>query len=286
MPRKARNLYDGIASFGALVEAALRAARGKRTKPGAAAFLANLEKEVLRLERELKIGRYVRDATPRSRSSIPSTVSCPRPRFVTQDEVLRRVRSWIAHAEHADTWRLRQAIFRTGWFHPAREPDPPRARCARRLLGQQPEPSAGEREGHPSHEEEPPRGEPEQVYHRQPEQERWFPCGPHALRPELAALRRGRVCSERSGRVMVSVRDHPSCPVVRGRGDATRQAAPTRDATRSQAHRIVRIGDPLAPRTDIQRRLRQPRVNHREYVVRRADAGAAIAHHGLDGVTE
>ena len=36
----------------------MRAARGKRAKPGAAAFLANLEKEVLLLERELRGGRY------------------------------------------------------------------------------------------------------------------------------------------------------------------------------------------------------------------------------------
>ena len=58
MPRKARDLYDAIASFSALHAAALRAAAGKRAKPGVAAFLANLEKEVLRLERELKSGRY------------------------------------------------------------------------------------------------------------------------------------------------------------------------------------------------------------------------------------
>ena len=58
MPRKERYLFDGIASFPALVSAARRAARGKRDKPGAAAFLANLEKEILRLERELESGRY------------------------------------------------------------------------------------------------------------------------------------------------------------------------------------------------------------------------------------
>ena len=58
MPTRARNLFDGIASFEALHAAALRAARAKRAKPGVAAFLANLEKEVLRLERELKSGRY------------------------------------------------------------------------------------------------------------------------------------------------------------------------------------------------------------------------------------
>jgi hypothetical protein len=38
------------------------------------------------------------------------------------DEVQRRVGAWIAHAEHADTWRLRQAIFRGGLFDPARVP--------------------------------------------------------------------------------------------------------------------------------------------------------------------
>jgi len=55
---KNRNLFDAIASFPALMEAARRAARGKRAKPGAAAFLANLEKEVLRLERQLQDGSY------------------------------------------------------------------------------------------------------------------------------------------------------------------------------------------------------------------------------------
>ncbi len=58
MPRRRRNLFDGVASFPALCAAALCAAKGKRAKPGAAAFLANLEKEVLRLEWELQSGRY------------------------------------------------------------------------------------------------------------------------------------------------------------------------------------------------------------------------------------
>ena len=58
MPRKERDLFDAIAAFPALHAAALRAATGKRAKPGAAAFLANLEKDVLRLERELRSGRY------------------------------------------------------------------------------------------------------------------------------------------------------------------------------------------------------------------------------------
>ena len=58
MPRRERDLFGGIASFAALRAAAVRAAAGKRSKPGAAAFLANLETEVLRLERELESGRY------------------------------------------------------------------------------------------------------------------------------------------------------------------------------------------------------------------------------------
>ena len=50
---------------------------------------------------------------------------------VAEDEVRQRVQSWIAHAEHADTWRLRQSIFRSGWFQPARGPGPlPDAFCA------------------------------------------------------------------------------------------------------------------------------------------------------------
>ncbi|MDP6709218.1 MAG: RNA-directed DNA polymerase, partial [Alphaproteobacteria bacterium] len=41
---------------------------------------------------------------------------------VDLNEVERRVGAWIAHAEHADTWRLRHAIFRGGIFDPARSP--------------------------------------------------------------------------------------------------------------------------------------------------------------------
>ena len=60
-------------------------------------------------------------------------------RTVMRDEVTRRVESWIAHARHADTWRLRSAIFAGGWFEPAAEPDQPpvRPRRAWRVLEQQ-----------------------------------------------------------------------------------------------------------------------------------------------------
>lgn len=40
---------------------------------------------------------------------------------VTRSQVEQRVRAWIAHAEHANTWRLRHAIFADGWFDPACE---------------------------------------------------------------------------------------------------------------------------------------------------------------------
>ena len=80
MTRRIDDLFPRIASFGALEAATRRAARGKRRKPGVAAFLANLEGEVLRLERELlagawRPGRYVeisiRDPKPRTVSAAP-----------------------------------------------------------------------------------------------------------------------------------------------------------------------------------------------------------------------
>jgi RNA-directed DNA polymerase len=58
MPRRQRDLFSQIASFEALHAAVRRAVRGKRGKPGAAAFMARLETECLRLERELQQGNY------------------------------------------------------------------------------------------------------------------------------------------------------------------------------------------------------------------------------------
>jgi retron-type reverse transcriptase len=58
VPRQHPDLYGNIAEFGALMRAARRAVRGKRRKPGAAAFMAGLETEVLRLERELLAGAW------------------------------------------------------------------------------------------------------------------------------------------------------------------------------------------------------------------------------------
>lgn len=58
MTRRHADLFGGIARFDALMRAAHRAVRGKRRKPGAAAFMAGLETEVLRLERELQAGTW------------------------------------------------------------------------------------------------------------------------------------------------------------------------------------------------------------------------------------
>ena len=80
MPHKHDHLFDGIADFRALTAAARRAVTGKRRKPGPAAFMANLETEALRLERELHEGTYwpgrytvidVRDPKPRMVSAAP-----------------------------------------------------------------------------------------------------------------------------------------------------------------------------------------------------------------------
>lgn len=58
MPVRHDRLFGQIASFNALRMAARRAIRGKRKKPGAAGFQFGLERELLRLERELKNGSY------------------------------------------------------------------------------------------------------------------------------------------------------------------------------------------------------------------------------------
>jgi hypothetical protein len=58
MPKRHDHLFDRIANFQALHAAARRAARGKRKKSGAAGFFANLERELLTLERELRDGTY------------------------------------------------------------------------------------------------------------------------------------------------------------------------------------------------------------------------------------
>ena len=41
---------------------------------------------------------------------------------VEESEVRQTTAAWVAHACHADTWRLRHAIFRGGWFDPLNLP--------------------------------------------------------------------------------------------------------------------------------------------------------------------
>jgi len=63
----------------------------------------------------------------------PSTAlrAVPLPRFAGADGV----GAWIAHAAHADTWRLRHAIFRGGRFDPAGALEAWTAPCRRILRG-------------------------------------------------------------------------------------------------------------------------------------------------------
>jgi len=58
MARRHDDLYPSIANFQALRRAAKKALLAKRKKPGAAAFAAELEQELLRLERALRDGSY------------------------------------------------------------------------------------------------------------------------------------------------------------------------------------------------------------------------------------
>ena len=52
------DLFEDICSYSTLLRASNLAAKGKRSKPNVAAFMANQEYQVLRIERELKSSRY------------------------------------------------------------------------------------------------------------------------------------------------------------------------------------------------------------------------------------
>lgn len=80
MLRQHHHLFERIARFEALHHAAHNAVKGKRKKPGAAAFMARLEPELLRLERGLQDQTYrpgphlnfvVRDPKRRTVSAAP-----------------------------------------------------------------------------------------------------------------------------------------------------------------------------------------------------------------------
>jgi hypothetical protein len=95
---------------------------------------------------------------------------------VDRAEVEQRVGAWVAHAEQADSWRLRQAIFAGGWFAPAGPGRPPGvAGSPRRLLEQ--------------HSQESAVRQPQQERSRQPEQQHRVPGRQYACAPERAGPR-------------------------------------------------------------------------------------------------
>ena len=51
------------------------------------------------------------------------------------EDVETRVSAWIAHAKHADTWRLRHAIFQGGRFDPVDTLEAGTAPCRRVVRG-------------------------------------------------------------------------------------------------------------------------------------------------------
>ncbi len=97
------NLFDGFANFAALRQAAKRAVRGKRRKPGASGFMANLEKELLRLERDLRDGSY------RPGRHVTIRISDPKERIVSAAPFRDRV---VHHALCAAI----QPIFERGFI--------------------------------------------------------------------------------------------------------------------------------------------------------------------------
>ena len=102
--RRHDGLFDRIASFDALVAAALRAVAGKRRTPVPAAFLANLETEALRLERELRTDRW------RPGRYVEIEVSDPKRRLVSAAPFRDRV---VHHAVHA----VVAPLFERGFIH-------------------------------------------------------------------------------------------------------------------------------------------------------------------------
>jgi RNA-directed DNA polymerase len=103
MAKRHDHLFDGIAEFGALHAAAKRAILGKRRKPSASAFYANLEGELLRLERQLRDGSY------RPGRYVTIEVRDPKRRLVSAAPFRDRV---VHHALCA----VIQPIFETGFI--------------------------------------------------------------------------------------------------------------------------------------------------------------------------
>ena len=103
MPKRHDNLFESIANFQALHSAARRAIKGKRRKPGAASFFANLEGELLSLERQLLDGTY------RPGGYVAFEVKEPKKRIVSAAPFRDRV---VHHAVCA----IVEPIFETGFI--------------------------------------------------------------------------------------------------------------------------------------------------------------------------
>lgn len=109
----------------------------------------------------------------RFRNRLRGLTDRSRMKSISLSERDARIASWIAHAEHADTWRLRHAIFRDGPYDPAnnipRSLDGPLSPCsARRFVEQQTT--------------EPPIGKSEQEQQRQPQLQQRFSFREYAFR--------------------------------------------------------------------------------------------------------
>lgn len=147
-------LFEAITAFPNLLEAAHLASKGKRSRPNVAAFSLELEEELHRLQDKLVTRSYrpgpyrtfiVREKKPRRLPegqghpcgggagpppmSGGSSDGCGRylARVMRGELTVAKardcVRSWLAHADHADTRRVRRLLcqgFERVWPGPSR----------------------------------------------------------------------------------------------------------------------------------------------------------------------
>lgn len=69
--------------------------------------------------------RLPEDNVRRFRNRLRSLRDQWRAGTIERKDIEQRIGAWIAHASHADTWRLRHAIFEDGWFDPSTGPGQP-----------------------------------------------------------------------------------------------------------------------------------------------------------------
>ena len=114
MPKRYDDLFGQIANFQALRDAARLAVLGKRKKPGASAFMANFEREIIRLERQLLAGcdqqasQQMQDGTYRPGRYVVIKVHDPKERMVSAAPFRDRV---VHHALCAVVYPIFEASF-------------------------------------------------------------------------------------------------------------------------------------------------------------------------------